>query len=98
MKTWIHARIEIPCGSCTTTIQVGAVMLELEIGKTKRARCAACATRMFGEEPPADIPDNTGPVPQPSLPIGSTFVGMRALARQHSHVVDYRRRASGDRE
>ncbi len=98
MKTWIRARIEIPCGSCTTTIQVGAVMLELEIGKTKRARCAACATRMFNEDPPDDIPDDTFAVPQPSLPMGGNFIATRALARYGRSVVDYRRRASGDRE
>ena len=85
MRTWIRARMELPCGSCTTTIQVGAVMLELDLSGTKRARCGACAKRMFGEDPPAKLPDDTLVVPQPSLPAElirrPDFVTTRALAR-----------------
>ena len=100
MRIWIRARLALPCGGCPAAIPFRAVMLEIQIGQTKRARCAACAKRMFDEDPPADLEDDVLAVPQPSLPMEirrhPDFVTTRALA-QHNRYVDYRRRASGER-
>lgn len=100
MKTWVYGRAKItPCGSCTADIPQGTPLLEIRIGESKRARCVACAKRMFDEEPPAAI-EEVVPVPQPSLPMplsrGSDFVTPRQLAR-HLQYQDFRKRAAGDR-
>ena len=100
MRAWIRARMPLTCGGCGADLPLGTVMLEIQIGHAKRARCAACAKRMFDEDPPVDLPELIVP-PQPSLPIEirrrPDFVSTRALAR-HNQYTDFRRRASGDRE
>lgn len=71
-------------------------------------RCAACAKRLVGEDPPVDIPETRDVItPQPSLPIAETFVSKHAgfvsageLARVNRgrYWRDKERLPTGDRE
>lgn len=98
MREWRRSGGELPCGNCSTSIPKNAPFMVIAIGGTRRARCAPCTKRLFGEDPPAVIED-TVRVPQPSLPMEVTrrpdFVTPRQLVgavRAH----DWKARQSGE--
>lgn len=93
--TWTRARFTLTCGSCRAIILVGAPLLELEIGASRRARCQACALRIFNESPPADLLELMPP-PAPREPRKADFVTLGQLAKPYA--ADFRRRQSGDAE
>ena len=76
-------------------------MLELDYEGVKRQRCAACARRLFGDEPPVTFPEDSLAVPQPSLPMPverrPDFVTPRNIRRSKS-VTDITSRILGERE
>ena len=90
------------CGGCGVLLAPDQPMLEIEIGESKRYRCAACAKRMFGEDAPTHIPeDAVAPIPQPSsqstLTRQSDFVTPAQIARSIS-TQDFRKRQTGETE
>lgn len=100
MRTWQRATTLQACGSCTNLTPKGVVFMVIHRESWKLARCAACAKRMFGEDAPTELPDETLPVPQPSLPLPierrPDFVTPKVLARAVRG--DYKRRQSGENE
>ena len=56
MRQWKRALARLHCGGCRAVIAQDAVFLAVSIQQTQRARCPACAKRLFGEEPSADVP------------------------------------------
>lgn len=83
------------CGGCTFMTPQGGVFLVIENGGGKRARCAACALRLFGEEAPEDLPEAPPPhVTLPSQPVA--FVPSKALAA--AVAADFKVRQLGERE
>ena len=95
MRSWKRAHMPQACGGCTFLTPQGGVFLVIENSGGKRARCAACALRLFGEEAPQDLPE---PVPAnatlPSQP--SAFVPSKALAAVVA--ADFKVRQLGERE
>lgn len=100
MKTWKRAKVKQPCGSCGINrawIPEGTPMLEIDINGTLRVRCVDCAARLFGEQPPVDLPEAVA-VQAPPAPIAVAhdhgFVRPRAITVPE--VEDLKKRAAGD--
>lgn len=101
MRVWKRAKLSLHCGSCSADIRgprpevPGDVMLEIQIGDSRRVRCVACAVRLFGEQPPAELVEDKLPAPQkPSKPPEFVTAGQLAAGRE----VDFRRRQAGESE
>ena len=83
MRAWIRAVRSTPCGGCSSTISEGAPLLEVRLRDVagKRARCAACAKRDFGEEPPFEFPNDGKPALEQEPPT-SQPVAVRTLVEK----------------
>lgn len=99
MKVWRRALVSQPCGSCGLRgewIKAGAPLLEIEIGGSKRVRCAKCAQEIFHETPPAELPDDAKLTFPRQKPEGHGFVTIGEVASANDQAVDFRKRAAGD--
>lgn len=99
MRSWKRAHMPQACGGCTTLTPQGGVFLVIENSGGKRARCAACARRLFGEEAPEDLPQDAPGSPPANVVLlsqPSAFVPSKALAA--AVAADFKVRQLGERE
>lgn len=71
MREWQRAKSMLMCGGpCRGFIRKDAIFMLITYEAGKRARCAACAKRQFGEDAPTTVaePEPFRP-PMPSLPM-----------------------------
>lgn len=99
MRLWKRAHMPQACGGCTVITPQGGVFLVIENSGGKRARCAACARRLFGEEAPQEVATDAPEAPPahvvlPSQPVA--FVPSKALAA--AVAADFKIRQLGERE
>ena len=81
MRTWVRARLNIPCGHCPTVIATGEPLLEIRAPGWAKVRCATCA----GEPVPASIDDV--PAAQTSrVHFAERIASIRGLAKDFKHA------------
>jgi hypothetical protein len=95
--SWFQSTADLTCGGCGLRCARGAPLRQFTAGPI---RCAACAKKLLGEDPP-DLTQLPLPTPPPRAegegPFLQPFVEAFRLALGPRLVVDRKQRAGGER-
>jgi hypothetical protein len=97
--SWFQSTADLTCGGCGLRFARGTPLRQFTAGPI---RCAACAKKLLGEDPP-DLTQLPLPAPRPAPPPLQAFEDPRRLVEAFRLalgprlVVDRKQRAGGER-